>query len=576
MIDPGRPFTPAGDGPEGEDLEEIVAPRNPPANVQKGAVSRLNCKQGHLPPKPNKTRSKREAKKKGKVRVGGDSRPGKAGTVGKETRRPTRPKKRSGRKGKTHPPLSPFAPITRLSLTDDRLDVLATLPTGPLDSPHGSHASPYNRPGTIYRSPEGQPLTFGPYTLQPARYGRGWYRRLYAVYHRQHSDPVATLSTHPKDGPAGRCEIHVENHLHYTGEAVGLLIGLLDEIGATEEEIKHWEIQATSPRLSEIPDYIDANQLTRRNGGKWHTRNYRDHNGRVNDGMHVGVSSSARYAVLYHNGKELDRRNRLYIARRTEADGVSTPNQVKQLARLEWNLRGKEVRRLTYTDKDGNEQPVTVRSLVDPAVRLAVYRAQIETGFVFRKRIGKDRYAVAQFFDWQQIEPHYLENKRCRVAGTGQATAAPSATTVTRERIHARKSNATYGAKQTVKKLLHDGRKGDYLALALRPHIERTSRAAMLRPDRLQALTDTLAGAGCEVPPQLVTELLRAFAEDAAAVVADQLSHAVPEATARAVAEEHGITDYLRRQLHPARALPAVQRLPSSVKRLKPVGHGRL
>ena len=515
MIDPGHVFTPAPDeGESGEDLEEIDPPAPTPVPPAAGAVVSLNCKQVQPPPLP------------------------------------------------------PFRPLDRLSLTDDRLDGIAFLPTG--SSPATGRQSDRQRPAPasapLMDAPAGQPLTYGPYTLHPQPRGRGWYSRVYSVHHRNQSDPVATLSTHPYEGRRTKCAFHVENHRHYTGDGVQLLVGLLDAIGATGETLTHWEIQTTHPRLLEVPRYIHTNQLKRMGGRTWGVE---VGDGGAVKGMRVGRQASPRSFNIYRNGKDLDRRNRQYITARTVADGVATPGQEKDLTRLELHVKGREFKGLTYTDASGTEQPVTVRSLLNPSVRLAVFRRQIETAFVFRKRTGKDRYAAARFFDWESIEAHYY-----RSSGITGANDPAKRTKARRRSIYARRAVSTFGAKQTVKQLTRDGRGGDYLPQALRPELEQTARRTLLSPDRLKALTDTLAAIGCGVDEELVQAVITAHLTDAAAELADQLSRTVPEATARAVAKEHHVTDYYRKQIDPARALPAVQRPPTSVKHLKWVDHG--
>lgn len=586
IIDPGHVFTPtANQSPEAEDLEQIDPARPTPAKTAPGAIHSLNCKQVQSPPngleaEPSAADRIKKKKPSAADRVGGDSRPCKAGKpsaadrikkpsaadkvgggdsrpckAGKEAPGEEKPKSDDGRRGKTRTPLTglpPFDAFTQLSITDDRLDGVASLPT--------------SGKGLLLDAPAGQQLTYGDYTLNPQR--RGWkgYSRVYKVHHRHHSDPVATLLTHPNQGRRALCEFNTENHHHYTGDAVQLLVGLLDAVGATGETLTHWEVQTTHPRLLEVAQYINGNQLKRKGGREWGVE---VGDGGAVKGMRVGRSKSPRSFNMYANGKDLSRRNRRYITARTVADGVATPDQEKQLTRLELHIKSREFKGLTYTDANGTEQPVTVRSLLSHSVRLAVFRRQIETAFTFRKRTGKDKYATAQFFDWQAIEQHY--DALHSLTGTKGAT---TRTTALRRNIYARKAGSTFGAKQTIKKLTQDGRAGDYLPKATRPDLEQFARRALLQPDRLKSLTDTLAAVGCEVSSELVLAIVAAHLSNAAGDVADKLSHEAPQIIARAVAVEHGVTDYYRKQLHPAYALPSVRRPRESVRGQNPVGHG--
>jgi hypothetical protein len=346
----------------------------------------------------------------------------------------------------------------------------------------------------------------------------------------------------------------VMNHLHYTGEALPLLIGLIDELGATDERLTHWEIQATAPGLRFIPSYIVDNGLTKRHGGRI-THELKT-KGQLIKGLRVGGSTSNRYATLYRNGEQLDRRNRQYIARRVEADGVATLEQQNQLARLEWNLKGKEISRLTCVDADGKAQPFTLRALAtDPTIRLSVYFQQIETGFVFRRKTGKDRYATAEFFNREAIESHYRS-----VYGITGIT-----TEVTRQPLSTRQSTATHGAKATVKKLLEDSRPGDYLVKSYAPIIEDRNRSTLHRSKWVETMADTLAAAGCCLPLELLTEILTAAGNDLAKAMAAPVSKAAPIDIARIIAAEHGTQYHYRKKVAAAAYLPPVNRLPETL-----------
>ncbi len=512
--DPGKGFTRTPDGPNEDqaDPSPHATPAGPataaggPQTVGRGASSQLNCKEGHLPPHGHS-----------------QALPPAAETS----------------------TLPPFVPIDRLSLTDDRLDGIACLPTD----------------GELFTATENKSLRFGPFHLVPQRRGRGYYRRLFLVYHANHSDPVAKVRTHPDDG-GNRMTFHVENHLHYTGEAVGILIELLDEIGATNDALTHYEVAADSPRWLEVANYIEENMLTRKNRGHWQLEK-RD--GKAIKGMRVGKPTSERYAAMYSNGAGLDRRNRHYIARKAERVGVIAPGEQNELVRLEWNLRSKEVRRLTYLDAGtGETRPLTLRSLQDPAVRLAVFRKQMDTGFVFRKRTGRDRYDTPRFFDWEAITDHYLTTYDPAANGP---VAAPM--NVTRQPVTARKSNAAYGAKQAVSKLTKDGRPGDYLVKSLAPVIRGRATDVLLHPHRLQELADTLEGAGCEVPTGLLTEIVAAWVGAGVSDLAGDLARSLPTDVARIITAEHSIQPYYSKKRKAARFLPPVDRLPETLPNLQ-------
>ena len=529
---------PVGSSPPGlhanelEEKRESNEHRYRPVEPCCGAIGSLYCKEVQSPPSSYRSPFKTAASFIERPESGcRSSQSGKSATVGKEAPGEERPKSRDGRRGKTRPPsqkehLPPFAPFTRLSLTDDRLDGIAHLPTGPAAHPFGN----------LLSAAVGQTLIFGSYTLRPQEYGRGSYTRVYDVFYPHHLDRIGTLSTHPLRGRRSMCAFQVENRLHYTGQAVELLVGLLKAVGATDATLTHWEIQITGPRIIEIPKYIKANNLDRRGGRSWGIEI--GDGGSVN-GMRVGKQASPRSFNLYRNGPTLERRNRQYIAGRVVADGVATAQDERQLARLELHIRGKEFKRLTYVDRFGELHPLTLQSLLDPAVRLAVFRQQIESGFVFRKEIGKDRYATARFFYWEAIERHYA---------TLHGLSEHNRTTAVREPIKARSSDATYRAKQTIKLLLKDGKPGTYLTTGLQEHIKQAANDASVSDAPRQRLIEKLNNAGCSLPSAIVDEAATAYAAEILGNLAAMTSRSLPGALAQTIASKHGIADYLKKQ----------------------------
>ena len=503
---------------------EIRSTQPKPSKAPCGAIDSLYCKEVQSPPRgPNKL-AKHSEREKEKVSV---SHPTKAARAGAEAPGEGRPQTRDGRRGKTNPPskiehLPPFQKFRRLSLTDDCLDGIAYLPTAPTANPSRS----------LLAAPAGQTLLFDSYTLRPQEYGRGNYSRVYDVLHSSHLDKIATLSTHPVRGRRSMCSFHVENHLHYNDQAVKLLIGLLDAVGATNVTLTRWEIQITGPRILEIPEYILANELKRKGKRTWHINS--GEGGKV-IGMHVGKQASPRCFRLYRNGLTLQRRNRQYIARRTVADGVARQEVEKSLARLEVRINGKEFKRLTYVDAFGEVHPVTLQSLLNPLVRLAVFRQQVESAFVFRKRIGKDRYATAQFFDWEAIERHYAS-----LYGLSES----NRTVAVRKPIKARSSSATHSAKQTVKLLAKDGQPSSYLVKCVQKLIEQTAVDPSIKDLPRQQLIHKLSNAGCALPTSEIDEATTACFAEAIERLASKVSTALPVALAQSIASEHGIVNY--------------------------------
>ncbi|WP_146088670.1 hypothetical protein [Neolewinella xylanilytica] len=324
--------------------------------------------------------------------------------------------------------------------------------------------------------------------------------------------------------------------MHYTDQAVGLLVGLLDAVGATNITLTHWEIQITSPRIIQIPEYIQANRLDRKGGRSWGIEI--GEGGTVN-GMRIGKQASPRSFNLYKNGTTLERRNRQYIASRVVADGIATMQDKPKLARLELHIKSKEFNKLTYHDSFGELQPVTLQSLLDPSVRLAIFRQEVMSAFIFRKRIGKDRYATAQFFDWEAIERHYA-----RLHGYS----AGNHTTAARTPLKARSSDATYGAKQTIKMLSKDGQPGSYLIRGLQKHIERIVRETILANASIRCPTERLSQAGSKSTTNLNGDLEAICYPEGLTELSEELSISLPDIIAHTIAANYGISEYVAKK----------------------------
>lgn len=420
--------------------------------------------------------------------------------------------------------------LTRLSLHWDRIRVWADLPT--------TKAAPH----PLLLAGEKERLSFGAFTLTPLGYGRGLLGRLYDVYHRNHSDPVITLESHPTKGRRNRFWFNVANRLNYTGDAVKIGLEFLEALGLPDGNLSHLEAAGDSPDWLDVAKFISANETTisRKNGDYW---NKKISKGEVT-GMRIGKTSSARFGNMYRNGNTLNRRNRQYIADKAVDAGVIAPNDGLKLVRFEWNLKPKEVKRLEYKDA-----PVTLKTLLDPLALFEIYKSQMDSGFTFRqKATGKD----VPFFDWEAIKANYLEQYNLSDDG---------AATLKRKSRTARKSSATYGAKQAIKKLTNDSRKGDYLVKSLRPKLERAAKVTFLNDQRLKALTDTISGAGCDVDGELLRQMITAYVSEAAKGFADQLATSLPLTIASTIAREHNVESYLRKQLSELRTLPDVVRL---------------
>jgi hypothetical protein len=501
-------YSPGDDAGDRDDLENQETPETAPERPKtppKGQSSPLICKEGHF-----------------------DKSPG-----------------YNVRRGKWEQPV-----ITRLSLNDDRLKVWADLSDRKKVKDLGGGSRLIDgQPHRLLTSEKAEVLTFGKFTLKPEGYGAGLCSRLYIVHHLDHSDPVIKLHTHPQKGRRSLVWFHLENHLNYPRQAVPLGVELLDALGTFENGLSEYEIAGDAPEVLEIPKFIQKEKLVKKQGRFW-----RVEVGAAGEvkGMKVNKHTSDRCATIYGNGKTLNRRNRQYISDKAVEAGVIAPGAGLTLVRLEFKIKAKEARRLEYKG-----QPVTLRTLLDPAARLAIFRGQVESGFVFRFPGSKEDVS---FFDWEAIAANYGREFSAPLTDDGEAVAAAVRTPRT-----ARKSNATYGAKQAVKKLVADSRPGDYLVKVLRPDLERTTKVKLLNPDRLKALKDTLSGAGCGLPDAMLNDLLTAFATDAAERLGEGLARTIPGTVALAIAAEHNVKDYHRRQIHAARLMPEVNRLPETL-----------
>lgn len=450
----------------------------------------------------------------------------------------------NARRGKLGQPL-----LTRLSLHDDKIKVWVDF------APGTGETIDTTRPGyQLLNSDKRKTLSFGKFTLVPEGFGAGLCSRLYIVHHSDHSDPVGKLHTHPQRGRKSRGWLHLENHLHYIRQSVSVGIELLDALGTYSDGLSEYEVAGDALEVLEIAKFIHDEKLRRKNKG--FCRIEVNGAGTVK-GMQVNKPTSDRFARIYSNGTTLNRRNRQYIADGATRAGVIEPGAGKTLARLEFKIKSKEAARLEYKGKR-----VTLRTLQDPAARLAIFRGQIETGFVFR---FSGSTTDIPFFDWEAIADNYGREFAAPLTDDGEAVAA----TVRKPRT-ARKSNATYGAKQAIRKLVKDSGRGDYLGQVLRPVLEHDVKVTLLQPDRIKALTDTLSGAGCGLPDDMTRELITAFVTDAAGDLAGDLAQSLPRTVARAIAGEHKQSDYLRRQLYIQSQQPQVNRPPETLTSLSP------
>ncbi|OAV44723.1 hypothetical protein A3850_009565 [Lewinella sp. 4G2] len=375
---------------------------------------------------------------------------------------------------------------------------------------------------------------------------------MYDVHHKNQSDPVATLMSHPRKGTGRRVWYTMANRLNYTGKAVPLGVELLDALQATADGLSHYEIAADAVALSGAVGFIHTAGLVRKNGRTWGIK------GNDRNQISIGSSTSAKYATVYGKGKRLNRENKQYQGRAAVAANVVAPEDVSELMRLEWNLKAKAAKALRYQGK-----PVTLRTLLDPLARLSILRQQTEAGFTFKYpgRAG----AVVPFFNWPAIDAAY------RAQNGLSATDPPTPVTTKAPRPRARKSTATYGAKQAIRKLTADSRPGDYLAAATRPELQTMTTAALTDPRRIRRLARKLSAAGCGVNDDEVTAILTEWmTATAAPAVAAAIAPAAPILLARAITAEHDLDHYLGRQYVARRRLPAVHRPPDSLAVLPP------
>jgi hypothetical protein len=442
--------------------------------------------------------------------------------------------------------------LTRLSIHDDRIKVWAELPTPrhwaglEIEPPAVTKNGPADKGGNsrLLVAEAGEKLKIGPFILIHDGPAAGVCSRLYRVHHPGFSDQIATLESHPIKGRKSLIWFTLENHLHYTRQAVPLGLELIKALGVTKHGLSHWEIAADAPEVFKVAEFILSAGLHRKHGGK--VAQTRTGSGQLVR-LNVGTSTSDRYLNVYSNGPGLNRRNKQYIGDAAARAGVIAPNAPLTLRRLEWNLRTKEIRRLRF-----NREPVTLETLANPAARLEIFRAQCETGFFFRQPGSK---TAVPFFDWEAITANYKKQW-----GTVDDDRLNNL-----ERITARKSNATYGAKQAVKKLITDGRTGDYLTETTRPELKRMARAVLLDPRYLKPLVDTIFGAGCGLTDEHLTSILTYHFGAASGAVGAAIAKRGPELYARAISAEHNTDAYLKTQIHKTRLLPDVNRSADSL-----------
>lgn len=424
--------------------------------------------------------------------------------------------------------------LTALSIHDDRLKVWA--------------AVPYDH--KLLTAEGLERINLGPFTLVTTGHGAGICRRLYDVFHANESDPVATLTSHPRKGFKNVVWFTPANHHNYDGRAVALANLLLTELRPLRHGLSHYEVAGDAPGLTNVIQFIHGRKLVRKGGRTWGIK------GTGNapaQSMYVGSSSSVKYATIYRKGVKLNQGNKQYQGRAAVAAGVveDDPYSIKSLMRLEWNLKPAATRQLEYKG-----QPVTVRTLVDPLARLSIFKEQTEYAFNFKYpgRCG----AAVPFFDWDVIETNYRR-------AWGIPADGPSMQPTIRLPRPARKSNSTYGAKQAVRKLTADSRPGDYLAQAIRPALSQHTQTALTDPERVRVLCDTLSAAGCGVASDLLADIVTVWANGAAADAAGTIATAAPGLLAAAISAEHNIDPYLSRQRYLLRRLPPVNRLPDSI-----------
>lgn len=429
-------------------------------------------------------------------------------------------------------PTSSITKVSRLSVNIDRLTVFGRLP---FDNKEKVKDVSEAAPNTSLLSVTGyQSVKIGPYTLVRQLYSIGVCKYVYWVYHKNYSDPIGKVRCRPSGVDKRRFWFDPNNHVFYTDGGIDSINDFIKTLGVVNPKITYLEVSADSPELHSVIAKIQELGAKKMNGG---------HTAFDKHGARFGKRSSDRSATFYNTGKSLKQRGKVYIHDR--AKEVLGDHPMRSLWRFEWRMNGNENKRLTYTDNNGDRQLITLDCLTDPAVVLAIFRTQTESGFIFRTPDPTtSKLTPLEFFDWEAIGAKKLG----------------------RTERHLRSDGVTHCRKQGINALLLDARKGDYLVKTLNHKLTKSFTERLTDRAGLDGLKDALLSDPCALTDSHVDDILRTFLTDVAQRLAAETAEALPHMIAGVMRNEFSLHDYHRRKKFLADQLPDVDRPLSTLK----------
>lgn len=235
----------------------------------------------------------------------------------------------------------------------------------------------------------------------------GWGKRFYVT--DSVGEKLATILACPTDRrkfPGDFMTVQFANPVLATGEWRELLRGLMG-MGCTYQGVQRIDIAADgweSDRIGDGGDYIAVVHAALAGFGdyfgkaRWGT----EHLGRSFNGFNFGTKAGNKYLRAYRKKREMKSKGlkpHIVAAWREALGGYDVMKDPREVGRLEVQLKGKELRRY-YTGERSWEQ---LCALHDPALRVGVFKAAVETIFDFRTypQDGRARTARPLYkWDW--------------------------------------------------------------------------------------------------------------------------------------------------------------------------------
>lgn len=423
----------------------------------------------------------------------------------------------------------------------------------------------------LYNLRPGRSFAAGQFHFRPSSYCPGICQRMYFVRHSSFSDPILRIRMHPKKGRPGRAYIHVEDFVVYAIGGLALVADFVDALNPYAQGLSMIEVKGLSNELHLISTWIKKAKAVKKNAQSSSVKIGKAKRNSKGDividetqpplEMKVGSGTSSRRFTIYHCGPGLVRRNKAFIGNTAMAAGIECPNgNFKNLFAIEARLKGKEANRLSWTNEAGELVELkTIRDLTGPNVAKGIFRKQIETGFNFRMQ-GK-RGKTIPFFDWDAIGATDLVQRTTR------------------------KSNGAYSAKQAVKRLLLDGRKGDYLRQGIEvdtlpliaEHISDSGQELALEIINNGKINELLKINGGQQLQDLyaatITQItqngLKDWISDTSTNLTEDIASMMPDLIARRIAAEFEVANFYSKTTGKAACLPEVDRDPVTLKSLE-------